>query len=135
MTFDERKKIPTECPACDKTFSNVFSMSAHKGHCLGKSSTDQLETGRGWNKDKILSDHYNNPNATNGTLKRALILDGLIDESCSQCGLVLWFDKELPLELDHIDGNHKNEDASNLQTLCANCHRLKTYLEKDYLNK
>jgi len=34
------------------------------------------------------------------------------------------------LELDHIDGDWRNNDPSNLQTLCCNCHRLKTYLEK-----
>ncbi|OYW72998.1 MAG: hypothetical protein B7Z37_23290, partial [Verrucomicrobia bacterium 12-59-8] len=32
------------------------------------------------------------------------------------------------LEVDHIDGNHKNNDPSNLWTLCANCHREKTWL-------
>ena len=36
------------------------------------------------------------------------------------------------LDLDHIDGNHKNNSPDNLQTLCANCHRLKTYLSKDW---
>ncbi len=35
------------------------------------------------------------------------------------------------LDIDHIDGNHSNDDLSNLQTLCANCHRLKTFLNKD----
>lgn len=36
------------------------------------------------------------------------------------------------LDVDHIDGNHDNNEYSNLQTLCANCHRLKTYLNKDW---
>lgn len=36
------------------------------------------------------------------------------------------------LDVDHIDGNHNNNDPSNLQTLCANCHRLKTWLNKDW---
>lgn len=31
------------------------------------------------------------------------------------------------LDVDHIDGNRHNNDISNLQTLCANCHRLKTH--------
>lgn len=35
----------------------------------------------------------------------------------------------IQLEVDHIDGNHSNDDPSNLQTLCCNCHRLKTYLQ------
>ena len=45
------------------------------------------------------------------------------------------FEEWPEFNIDHIDGNHKNEDVLNLQTLCANCHRLKTYLEKDYLSK
>jgi len=39
------------------------------------------------------------------------------------------------LDVDHIDGNHKNNEINNLQTLCANCHRLKTKLERDYEKK
>lgn len=36
------------------------------------------------------------------------------------------------LQVDHIDGNPNNNDLSNLQTLCACCHNLKTYKNKDY---
>jgi 5-methylcytosine-specific restriction endonuclease McrA len=36
------------------------------------------------------------------------------------------------IDVDHIDGNHDNNEPSNLQSLCANCHRLKTILNKDY---
>ena len=36
------------------------------------------------------------------------------------------------LDVDHIDGNHQNNDPENLQTLCANCHRLKTYVNRDW---
>ena len=43
---------------------------------------------------------------------------------CSHCGFV----PKHPCQLDahHVDGNHKNDDPANLQTLCANCHRLVT---------
>lgn len=34
------------------------------------------------------------------------------------------------LDVDHIDGNHENNSIENLQTLCANCHRLKTHLTR-----
>lgn len=36
------------------------------------------------------------------------------------------------LDVDHIDGDHSNWDQDNLQTLCANCHRLKTFLNRDW---
>lgn len=35
------------------------------------------------------------------------------------------------LDVDHIDGDRYNNDPANLQTLCANCHRLKTHLSGD----
>lgn len=35
---------------------------------------------------------------------------------------------------DHIDGNHDNNDPSNIQHLCSNCHNIKTTTEKDYLS-
>lgn len=35
------------------------------------------------------------------------------------------------LDVDHRDGNKKNNNDENLQTLCASCHRYKTWKEKD----
>jgi hypothetical protein len=37
------------------------------------------------------------------------------------------------LDVDHIDGNPENNDVNNLQTLCKNCHTMKTLNNKDYL--
>ena len=48
---------------------------------------------------------------------------------CEYCGFVA-VDKR-QLDVDHIDGNHSNNNENNLQTLCANCHRLKTKLNRD----
>lgn len=51
-------------------------------------------------------------------------------DSCEECGFVPVH--ECQLDVDHIDGNKNNNDVSNLKTLCANCHRLKTYLAEDW---
>lgn len=53
-----------------------------------------------------------------------------LKSSCEKCGFVP--EHTCQLDVDHIDGNHSNNDLANLQTLCANCHRLKTYNEKDW---
>lgn len=55
------------------------------------------------------------------------------DSCCNYCGFIPLH--RCQLDIDHIDGNSKNNDPSNLQTLCANCHRLKTWQNKDWENK
>lgn len=52
------------------------------------------------------------------------------DTKCAYCNFIPLH--ECQLDVDHIDGNHKNNSIDNLQTLCANCHRLKTYTNKDW---
>ena len=54
-------------------------------------------------------------------------------DSCEACGFVPIH--KIQLDVDHIDGNHHNHEESNLQTLCANCHRLKTYVNQDFMIK
>lgn len=43
---------------------------------------------------------------------------------CSHCGLTEWMGLRITLELDHIDGNNKNNVRSNLRCLCPNCHSI-----------
>ena len=48
------------------------------------------------------------------------------NDSCQECGWskVNLFTRKVPLEADHIDGNHKNNKIDNLRLLCPNCHAL-----------
>ena len=55
-------------------------------------------------------------------LKIKLIRDGLKPDCCENCGVSEWFGVKLPLELHHKDGNHHNNELSNLSILCPNCH-------------
>jgi 5-methylcytosine-specific restriction endonuclease McrA len=50
---------------------------------------------------------------------------------CEACGFKAVH--RVQLDVDHIDGNHMNNDIDNLQTLCANCHRLKTQTNSDHM--
>lgn len=44
-------------------------------------------------------------------------------EQCSGCGLrPTWNGKPITLEVDHIDGDRRNNIIENLRVLCPNCH-------------
>jgi len=55
-------------------------------------------------------------------LKEKLLKEELIENKCAICGLSSWLDKPIILQLHHIDGNHENNNLSNLQLLCPNCY-------------
>lgn len=40
---------------------------------------------------------------------------------CSICGISEWCGKEVPLVLDHKDGNPTNNSEGNLRLICGNC--------------
>tara|TARA_R110000868_G_C10596688_1_gene740075 strand:+ start:108 stop:671 length:564 start_codon:yes stop_codon:yes gene_type:complete len=51
---------------------------------------------------------------------------------CSICEIFEWQGQKLSLHLDHINGDNKNDDESNLRFLCPNCHSLThTYCGKN----
>jgi hypothetical protein len=64
-------------------------------------------------------------------LKRALLEIGR-EYKCEECGVSDTYNgKPINLEIDHIDGDNRNNLASNLRFLCPNCHsQTSTYCRK-----
>lgn len=58
------------------------------------------------------------------------------NNKCARCG---WEEKNpytgnIPLEIEHIDGNYKNNKEDNLIVLCPNCHSLTSTYKGANLN-
>ena len=67
---------------------------------------------------------------SNGTGLRNREYRRHLGKSCELCGFIPI--NKCQLDVDHKDGVHSNNSPDNLQTLCANCHRLKTFLNRDW---
>lgn len=57
-----------------------------------------------------------------GTLKRAILREGLKQAQCEACGIDQWLGAPLSLALHHINGDGHDNRLENLQLLCPNCH-------------
>ena len=59
----------------------------------------------------------------NQTIKKRIIKENLIPYICSECGIYDKYNgKPLVLQLEHKDGDPKNNIITNLTFLCPNCH-------------
>lgn len=45
-----------------------------------------------------------------------------IEYKCFQCGISEWNGKHIVLQIEHKDGNPKNNTIDNICWLCPNCH-------------
>lgn len=107
LEWKVRGRVDKKCPVCNKHFS--CTLSDETTTCSYSCSNTYFRSGS------------NNPNWKNGGgVKYRQTAFNFYGKVCKRCG----FDNELALEVHHIDKNRQNNDVTNLEVLCANCHRI-----------
>jgi TPP-dependent indolepyruvate ferredoxin oxidoreductase alpha subunit len=111
--------------------------SVHQNIARLNLSADHF-TGQLWSKGRVIShvrpvEDYltNKAPISSHNLRLRLLAEGVFEHKCSGCDNTEWLGRAIPLELEHKDGNHRNNLLENLCLLCPNCHALTpTYRNK-----
>ena len=111
-------------------------------------------TGQAWRRnknsyqDKRIKNKYSdeiifieNSNVSNGVVKNRLMSNPTYEHKCELCSIKEWFDpfenkvKSVNLELDHINGNERDNRKVNLRLICSNCHSFTPTYKGRNINK
>jgi len=99
----------------------IEKLSLDTSHMLGKISNK----GRKLPNKRSIEDYLSNSKyIQSNKLRKRLLRDNIFEHKCSSCNSSSWLGNPIPLELDHKNGNHKDNSLDNLRLLCPNCHAL-----------
>lgn len=125
----------TKCPAIreknrrgakDAYASGKRDSSKARYEGLPQATKDRMA----WSRGKILSVDFSY--GGKGQHKKALIEER--GHWCECCNNSTWLDEPIPLELEHCDGDNKNNTKENLLLLCPNCHAKTRYYRGRNIN-
>ena len=110
------RKRRTNCLRCDEPIVGVGHLYCGKT-CASAHRADKFA-------ERLVSNSPDVGHGSPASIRRHLIK--LRGEQCELCG---WNRRHLvtgrvPLEVDHVDGDYKNNRIENLKLLCPNCHSL-----------
>ena len=90
-----------------------------------KPEINQVVEGKDIEKARDLEEYFSNKYPMQSDkLKRRIIREAVFPRECAACKCSEWKGSVVPLELNHINGDHGDNTKSNLELICPNCHAL-----------
>jgi 5-methylcytosine-specific restriction endonuclease McrA len=117
-------KYSTQCEVNKQKNSAGLKTAISTGHRNYKAVYENLpaeiKQRMNWNKGKFTGTQFE----YGGTGNHKGVLINERGHACEQCLNATWLDAPITLELDHVDGDRKNNIRENLRLLCPNCHAM-----------
>ena len=100
-------------------YNQIHRLNLDMSHFTGQGSNK----GRSFGHKRPIEDYLTNKYPIHShSLRLRLIRDGYLKQQCCVCKRKTWQGKVIPLELDHLDGDHNNNCLTNIRIICPNCH-------------
>lgn len=114
----EHRELSKECKTCKIEIKYNLNFCSKSCHYKNK----YLEYIERWKNGE--EDGYSGEDGVSSYIRKYLF--DKYDNKCCECGWNKINKKtnKIPLQIEHIDGNHKNNKEENLKLLCPNCHSL-----------
>lgn len=138
----------TRDPKMDLLKEGIALRKSRKTRCTVEGCNNFLTAYQGPGSDTLCRQHQKNLAEYGGMATGKKMYSHHRGTHCESCGYTPFEDEMIQavedlklrnqifryvLHVDHIDGNHENNDPENLQTLCSRCHSIKTVINGDTL--
>lgn len=116
--------LKTGCSTVGENFISLervisfFDINLDKYNENKKQTRDRVKRIKHLDYNSLIKNCFNRT-----TIKRYIIENNWLEYKCQRCGIIDNYNNEpITLQLDHINGDNKDNNLENLRFLCPNCH-------------